>query len=444
MLQGKTIVLGVTGGIAAYKAAALCSKLKQEGAEVHVIMTKSATEFITELTFQTLSRQLVYTDTFDERDASVVSHIDLADRADLVLVAPATANVIGKMAHGLADDMLTTTLLATTAPVIVAPAMNVHMYTHPAVQNNMSILRERGVQFIEPEEGLLACGYTGKGRMAEPEHIIEQLKQWMASNALSVESSLNSSTVSAALNRLGGTPEAAAQEEQLLYGKKVLVTAGGTVERIDPVRYITNDSSGKMGFSIAEAARNMGAQVIVVAGQTQVCPPDGVTLVRVESAQDMYEAVMSRYPEIDLVVKTAAVADYRPVNRAPQKLKKTGERLVIELERNPDILEELGRQKSKQFLVGFAAETEHVDQHAADKLRRKRLDLIVANDVSRSEGGFGSDNNEVSIYDAEGLVERVPLMAKSGVAKRILQLAASRMNDPVRAQARTEEVHPIE
>ncbi|MGG0812070.1 bifunctional phosphopantothenoylcysteine decarboxylase/phosphopantothenate--cysteine ligase CoaBC [Paenibacillus alvei] len=444
MLQGKTIVLGVTGGIAAYKAAALCSKLKQEGAEVHVIMTKSATEFITELTFQTLSRQLVYTDTFDERDASVVSHIDLADRADLVLVAPATANVIGKMAHGLADDMLTTTLLATTAPVIVAPAMNVHMYTHPAVQNNMSILREGGVQFIEPEEGLLACGYTGKGRMAEPEHIIEQLKQWMASNALSDQSSLNSSTASAASNRLGGTPEATAQEEQLLYGKKVLVTAGGTVERIDPVRYITNDSSGKMGFAIAEAARNMGAQVIVVAGQTQVCPPDGVTLVRVESAQDMYEAVMSRYPEIDLVVKTAAVADYRPVNRAPQKLKKTGERLVIELERNPDILEELGRQKSKQFLVGFAAETEHVDQHAADKLRRKRLDLIVANDVSRSEGGFGSDNNEVSIYDAEGLVERVPLMAKSGVAKRILQLAASRMNDPVRAQARTEEVHPIE
>lgn len=444
MLQGKTIVLGVTGGIAAYKAAALCSKLKQEGAEVHVIMTKSATEFITELTFQTLSRQLVYTDTFDERDASVVSHIDLADRADLVLVAPATANVIGKMAHGLADDMLTTTLLATTAPVIVAPAMNVHMYTHPAVQHNMAILRERGVQFIEPEEGLLACGYTGKGRMAEPEHIVDQLKQWLASNELSIQSGLNSLAANTAANRMDAKPEVSAQEEQLLYGKTVLVTAGGTVERIDPVRYITNDSSGKMGFAIAEAARNMGAQVIVVAGQTQVCPPEGVTLVRVESAQDMYEAVMSRYPEVDLVVKTAAVADYRPVNRAPQKLKKTGERLVIELERNPDILEELGRKKLKQFLVGFAAETEHVDQHAADKLRRKRLDLIVANDVSRSEGGFGSDNNEVSIYDAEGLVERVPLMAKSGVAKRILQLAASRMNDPVRVQTRAEEVHPIE
>ncbi|WP_442950329.1 bifunctional phosphopantothenoylcysteine decarboxylase/phosphopantothenate--cysteine ligase CoaBC [Paenibacillus sp. E194] len=258
MLQGKTIVLGVTGGIAAYKAAALCSKLKQEGAEVHVIMTKSATEFITELTFQTLSRHLVYTDTFDERDASIVSHIDLADRADLILVAPATANVIGKMAHGLADDMLTTTLLATTAPVIVAPAMNVHMYVHPAVQHNMGMLRERGVHFIEPEEGLLACGYTGKGRMAEPEHIIEQLKQWMASNKLPERSGLSNVMTSVKSNGSGVPTEAAAQEELLLYGKTVLVTAGGTVERIDPVRYITNDSSGKMGFCYRRGSAKYG------------------------------------------------------------------------------------------------------------------------------------------------------------------------------------------
>ncbi|MBN3526069.1 bifunctional phosphopantothenoylcysteine decarboxylase/phosphopantothenate--cysteine ligase CoaBC [Paenibacillus apiarius] len=426
MLQGKTIVLGVTGGIAAYKAAALCSKLKQEGAEVHVIMTASATQFISELTFQTLSRQNVYTDTFDERDASVVSHIHLADHADLVLIAPATANVIGKMAHGLADDMLTTTVLATMAPILVAPAMNVHMYAHPAVQQNMDVLRQRGVMFIEPEEGLLACGYTGKGRMAEPEHIVEHVKQWFAA-----EKDFEVSEDRIAHSNPGHDAELpsglAGGEECLLSGRTVLVTAGGTMERIDPVRYITNDSSGKMGFAVAEAARSMGAKVILIAGQTQVAPPEGMDVIAVESTQDMFDAVTSQYDNADIVIKTAAVADYRPVARAAQKLKKTGEKLVLELERNPDILEALGKRKTHQFLVGFAAETEHVEQYALDKLQRKRLDLIVANDVSRSDAGFRSDNNEVLIYDGQGLVERIPLMAKTGIAKRLLHIVAERL-----------------
>ncbi|GAC41659.1 bifunctional phosphopantothenoylcysteine decarboxylase/phosphopantothenate--cysteine ligase CoaBC [Paenibacillus popilliae] len=429
MLQGKSILLGITGGIAAYKAAALCSKLKQEGAEVHVMMTASATQFISELTFQTLSRQPVYTDTFDERDASVVSHIDLADHADLVLVAPATANVIAKMAHGLADDMLTTTLLATTAPVMVAPAMNVHMYTHPAVMHNMDILRSRGVRFIEPEEGLLACGYTGKGRLAEPEHIVEYVKRWLADSG--GESAL-----------LPADQESA--RSGLLQGKRVLVTAGGTVERIDPVRYITNDSSGKMGFAIAEAARDMGAYVTLIAGQTQAIPPEGVELIRVESALDMRDAVISRYEQADIVVKAAAVADYRPVHQAAQKLKKTGERLVIELERNPDILQELGEMKKNQLLIGFAAETEQMEPYALDKLVRKNLDFIVANDVSRTDAGFGSDRNEVHIYSINGLVERIPLTAKREVARRLLRLAAQASAAGDEPPSKPGEVHSLE
>ncbi|WCR29221.1 bifunctional phosphopantothenoylcysteine decarboxylase/phosphopantothenate--cysteine ligase CoaBC [Paenibacillus thiaminolyticus] len=433
MLQGKSILLGVTGGIAAYKAAALCSKLKQEGAEVHVIMTASATQFISELTFQTLSRQPVYTDTFDERDASVVSHIDLADHADLVIVAPATANVIGKMAHGLADDMLTTTLLATTAPVMVAPAMNVHMYAHPAVMHNMDILRSRGVRFIEPEEGLLACGYTGKGRLAEPEHIVEYVKRWFAEGG-GRESALPPASAAG----LGSA------QSGLLHGKRVLVTAGGTVERIDPVRYITNDSSGKMGFAVAEAARDMGACVTLIAGQTQTDPPQGVELIRVESALDMRDAVVARYEQADIVVKTAAVADYRPVHRAAQKLKKTGERLVIELERNPDILQELGEKKKNQLLIGFAAETEQLEQYALDKLARKNLDYIVANDVSRTDAGFGSDRNEVHIYSKNGLVERIPLTAKREVARRLLEIAVQASAAGDEPPSLSGEVHSLE
>ncbi|WP_054958377.1 bifunctional phosphopantothenoylcysteine decarboxylase/phosphopantothenate--cysteine ligase CoaBC [Paenibacillus dakarensis] len=410
MLNGKVIVLGVTGGIAAYKAAMLCSRLVQKGADVHVIMTESAKQFITELTLQSLTKNPVYSDTFDERDPSVVSHIHLADMADLVLVAPATANVIGKMAHGLADDMLTTTLLATTAPVMISPAMNVHMYTHPAVVANMETLVSRGVSMIEPGEGLLACGYVGKGRMEEPETIVEVVERFFEQQETTEWSMANE-----------------AKAPGLLEGKKVIVTAGGTIERIDPVRYITNDSSGKMGFAIAKAAKDMGADVHLIAAHTDVSPPEGVKTERVESAQDMYDAVMREFDDSDLIIKAAAVADYRPLKTASSKLKKQGEKMTLELVKTTDILETLGKYKQKQFLIGFAAETDSVEQYAMDKLRRKNCDLVVANDVTKSGVGFGTDTNSVHIYDAEGLALHLPLMSKEDVARRLLALAAERM-----------------
>ncbi|MCZ8511422.1 bifunctional phosphopantothenoylcysteine decarboxylase/phosphopantothenate--cysteine ligase CoaBC [Paenibacillus filicis] len=396
MLNGKTIVLGVCGGIAAYKAAALCSKLTQAGAEVRVILTESATKFIAPLTFQTLSRHPVAVDTFDEKDASVVQHIDLADRADLILVAPATANMIAKMAHGLADDMLSTTLLATTAPVLVAPAMNVHMYGHPSVEANMQTLADRGVRYIEPGTGQLACGYVGKGRLAEPEEIVAAVERFF-------------------------------QEKRMLAGKRVLVTAGGTIERIDPVRYLTNDSSGKMGFAIAEEASRMGAEVTLVTGKTSVPLPPGVKAVRTESALDMMEAVLSRLQDNDIVIKAAAVADYRPAEQAQQKIKKKKSELTLQLVKNPDILKAVGERKTTQFVVGFAAETERVAEHAMDKLKRKNSDLLVANDVSAEGAGFGTDTNIVSFFDQNGLVEALPVLPKAEVARRLLTLIASRM-----------------
>ncbi|MGF9698941.1 bifunctional phosphopantothenoylcysteine decarboxylase/phosphopantothenate--cysteine ligase CoaBC [Paenibacillus sp. MABNR03] len=407
MLNGKKIVLGVTGGIAAYKAATLCSRLVQKGADVHVIMTDSAKQFITELTLQTLTRNVVYSDTFDEREPSVVSHIHLADMADLVLVAPATANVIAKMAHGMADDMLSTTLLATTAPVMIAPAMNVHMYDHPAVQHNMRLLVDRGTLMIEPSEGQLACGYVGKGRLEEPETIVEVVEQFFESKE-SAKQGLN-------------------QPVSLLKGKKVVVTAGGTIERIDPVRYITNDSSGKMGFAIAAAARDLGAEVTLVMGSTQVQPPANVDVIRVQSAQDMYEAVSRHWGHADIVVKAAAVADYRPKEVFEEKMKKKGDTLSLELVKNIDILETLGKQKSHQFLIGFAAETHSVEMYAREKLERKNCDLIVANDVARPGIGFGADTNEVHIYDREGLVEELQVMSKEDIAHRLLAIAAERI-----------------
>ncbi|SMF87940.1 phosphopantothenoylcysteine decarboxylase / phosphopantothenate--cysteine ligase [Paenibacillus uliginis N3/975] len=409
MLNGKVIVLGVTGGIAAYKAATLCSRLVQKGADVHVIMTSSAKQFITELTLQSLTKNPVYSDTFDERDPSVVSHIHLADLADLVLVAPATANVIGKMANGLADDMLTTTLLATTAPIIISPAMNVHMYSHPAVVANMETLVSRGVSMIEPGEGLLACGYVGKGRMEEPERIVEVVERFFEQQEMD--------------RALSGKDKA----EGILSGKKVVVTAGGTIERIDPVRYITNDSSGKMGFAIAKAAKEMGADVHLIAAHTDVSLPEGIKAERVESAQDMYEAVMREFDDSDLIIKAAAVADYRPMKAASSKLKKQGETMTLELVKTTDILETMGKSKKSQFLIGFAAETNMVEQYAMDKLRRKNCDLIVANDVTKSGVGFGTDTNSVQIFDSEGLALHLPLMSKEDVARRLLTLAAERM-----------------
>ncbi|XEC96976.1 bifunctional phosphopantothenoylcysteine decarboxylase/phosphopantothenate--cysteine ligase CoaBC [Paenibacillus tarimensis] len=404
MINGKTILLGIAGGIAAYKAAAICSKLAQAGANVRVIMTESAVKFVTPLTLQTLSRNRVYTDTFDEQDPAVVSHIDAADSADLVVIAPATANIIAKMAHGIADDMLSTTLLATTAPILVAPAMNVHMYQHPAVVHNIQMLASRGVRFIEPGTGQLACGYVGKGRLAEPEEIVQAVTGFL-------------------------------EGSKLLAGKRVLVTAGGTIERIDPVRYLTNDSSGKMGFAIAEAARDMGASVTVVAGRTAVQPPGGVETVRTVSASDMLAAVLSRFDEADIVVKSAAVADYRPVITHGQKLKKSGERLTVELEKTTDILETVGARKQGQFLVGFAAETEQLERYAMDKLRRKNCDLVIGNDVTAECAGFHSDTNIVQVFDRDGLVDSWPQLSKREVGDRLMHLIAQRMGARTEAEA---------
>ncbi|ANE47477.1 phosphopantothenoylcysteine decarboxylase [Paenibacillus swuensis] len=395
MLHGKTIVLGISGGIAAFKAASLCSKLVAKGASVQVIMTASAAKFITPLTLQTISRNPVYMDTFDEKDPSVVSHINIADSADLIVIAPATANVIGKLANGIADDMLSTTLLAATAPILIAPAMNVHMYAHPAVEHNMRTLASRGVTFIDPNEGQLACGYVGKGRLAEPDEIVDFMERFMS-------------------------------EEPLLAGRRVLITAGGTIERLDPVRYITNDSSGKMGFAIAAAARRMGAEVVLVAGNTSAGSfPEGVQHVQALSAQEMYDAVLRRLADTDIVIMAAAVSDYRPKSVAPQKMKKTGENLILELERTPDILQTVGQRKGKTFVVGFAAETEHLEEYAMDKLQRKNCDLLVANDVSQEGAGFGTDTNIAQIYNKDGLLENLPMMTKPEMACRLLRIIAS-------------------
>ncbi|AJE53399.1 bifunctional phosphopantothenoylcysteine decarboxylase/phosphopantothenate--cysteine ligase CoaBC [Paenibacillus polymyxa] len=429
MLKGKVIILGITGGIAAYKGAALCSKLTQKGADVHVIMTASAKEFITELTLQSLSRNPVYSDTFDEREPSIVSHIHLADAADLVLVAPATANIIGKMAHGLADDMLSTTLLATTAPIMVAPAMNVHMYTHPAVMQNMETLVSRGVKMIEPGEGLLACGYVGKGRLEEPETIVQTIERFFDQQALEPEVAIKSESrwfgEESTENQV--TEPLVNKNELALSGKKVIVTAGGTIERIDPVRYITNDSSGKMGFAIAKVAQEMGAEVHLIAANTSAELPSGISLERVQSAEDMYQAVLKQWETSDMVVMAAAVADYRPREVAQTKIKKKDSVFTLELVKNVDILESLGRSKKHQFLIGFAAETGNLETYAIDKLERKNCDLLAANDVTADGAGFGVDTNAVQIYDRSGMVEQIPVQSKEEVARKLLTLAAGRM-----------------
>ncbi|CAI8794005.1 fused 4'-phosphopantothenoylcysteine decarboxylase and phosphopantothenoylcysteine synthetase [Bacillus pseudomycoides] len=389
MLKGKKILLCVTGGIAVFKAAALTSKLTQAGALVKVMMSESAMKFVTPLTFQALSRHDVYTDTFDEKDSAVIAHIDLADWADVVLIAPATANCIGKLANGIADDMITTTLLATIAPVWIAPAMNVHMYENKIVQKNMMTLKALGYTFIEPGEGFLACGYVAKGRLEEPETIIARLQE-------------------------------AFSEHKPLKGKKILVTAGPTREKIDPVRFMTNFSSGKMGYALAEVAANLGADVILVSGPTVIAPPVNVTTVQVESAQDMLEAVMQHYGSMDVVIKTAAVADYRPKIVHNQKMKKKSGDAVIELERTIDILKTLGEKKEHQLLIGFAAETTNIEEYATKKLREKNANMIVANDVKAQGAGFGTDTNIVTMYRKDGEVIRLPLLTKKEVAREIL------------------------
>lgn len=394
MMKGKRILLCVSGGIAVYKAVALTSKLVQAGAEVKVMMTASAREFVTPLTFQALSRNPVYTDTFDEKDPSVIAHIDLADWPDLILVAPATANMIGKIANGLADDMISTTLLAATAPVWIAPAMNVHMYDHPAVKKNMSTLSSFGYSFVEPGEGYLACGYVGKGRLEEPETIV--------------------SLIGAYFSKVSDT-------QKIFDGINVLVTAGPTVERVDPVRFFTNRSTGKMGYALAEQAAKLGASVTLVTGPTNLEYPKGVQVVQIESAQQMLEAVMQRYHEADVVIKSAAVADYRPKYVFDQKMKKQPGEAVLELERTTDILRTLGERKEHQLLVGFAAETEQVDEYAQKKLASKNLDMIVANNVTTEGAGFGTDTNIVTLYKRSGESKELPILSKHDVATEVLK-----------------------
>lgn len=387
MLTGKTIVLGVTGGIAAYKAAEIVRLLVKDGAFVRVIMTRNAQEFITPLTLQTLSGNPVSTETFSLTQESEIGHIRLADTADLVLIAPATANAVAKLAHGLADDLLTTVLLATTAPVVLAPAMNVHMYAHPTVQENLRKLATLGYCIVEPAEGFLACGYEGKGRMAEPEDIVEEVRSALTKKDLSAE--------------------------------RIIVTAGPNCEPIDPVRFISNRSTGKMGFAMARIAWRRGAEVTLVSGPTALTPPRGIRFCPARTAREMQQAVLEHYPQATMVVSAAAVADYRPAHIAPQKLKKGEGKFVIEMARNPDILAELSQQKGDRLLIGFATETENVMQNAERKLRGKNLDLIVANDVTQEGAGFAGETNIVTLIDRSGKVESLPLMSKDEVAHAV-------------------------
>lgn len=397
MVKGKNILLCVCGGVAAYKAAALTSKLVQAGANVKVVMTEGAQQFVTPLTFQSLSRNPVYVDTFTEPDPTKIAHIDIADWADVVLIAPATANTIAKLALGIADNMLLSTLLATTAPVYVAPAMNVNMYNNAAVLRNIKQLEEDGYRIVDGEEGYLACGWTGKGRMAEPETLLAILNRHFQ----------KTSTV--------------------FKNKTFLITAGPTQERIDPVRYFTNRSSGKMGYALAEAARAFGADVILVSGPTHLKAPIGVTRIDVTSAQEMYEAVIEQFPHADVVIKAAAVADYRPKETFAQKRKKQPGNWAIEMERTIDILKTLGMKKKSQFLVGFAAESEHVEQYAKQKLMEKNLDLIVANNITEEGAGFQGDTNVVTIIDKNEQISRYPLLTKRETAERIMEEIAIRL-----------------
>lgn len=400
MVQDKKILLCVTGGIAVYKAAALTSKLVQAGAHVKVILSESAQKFVTPLTFQALSRNEVYVDTFDEKNPRVIAHIDLADWADLILVAPATANTMGKIAGGIADNMITTVLLAATSPVWIAPAMNVHMYDHPAVKKNLSILAEYGYKFIEPSEGYLACGYVGKGRLEEPEKIVQLVQQFFTD-----------------------------QFQQTLRGKTVVVTAGPTREKIDPVRFISNHSTGKMGYALAVEAKKQGAHVVLVSGPVGLPAPLGMEVVKVESAEEMYNAVLKYYDSADVVIKTAAVADYRPKIAYDHKVKKQAGDSNIELERTKDILLELGKRKKNQVLVGFAAETENVEEYARKKLNAKNADMIVANNVKAEGAGFGTDTNIVTLFKRSGSNIDLPIMSKSDVAKRIIKEITSLLKD---------------
>lgn len=393
MLKGKKIVLGVTAGIAIFKAVALVSKLTQLGAHVKVVMTENATKMIHPLMFKELSGNHVAVDMWAGNQEFNVEHIGLGDWADIMLVAPCTANMIGKMASGIADDLLSTTIIAWHKPIIICPAMNCEMLAQPVVKRNIAWLEQNGVTVMPAEEGHLACGTSGPGRLPEPEEIIDFLQKFFAS--------------------LEGD----------LRGKVLLVTAGGTREAIDPVRFIGNRSSGKMGYAIARDGVQRGAQVILISGPTALQPPAGVEFVPVVSTKEMLDAVLKYYDKVDAVIKAAAVADFTPHQVAPEKIKKTGEKnMTIVLDKNPDILQLLGQRKTKQFLVGFAAETEHLMENAAAKIKKKNLDMIVANDVSQQGAGFNTDTNIVKFLFPDGRVESLEIMSKEAVGEKILDI----------------------
>ena len=389
MLKDKTVLLGVTGSIAAYKIASLASMLVKQHADVHVIMTQNATNFINPITFETLTGNKCLVDTFDRNFEFQVEHVSLAKRADVALVAPASANVIGKMAHGIADDMLTTTLLACKAPILVSPAMNTNMYENPIVQDNIRTLQRYGMKVITPASGYLACGDTGAGKMPEPETLFSHIEAEIAC-------------------------------EKDLAGKRVLVTAGATQEALDPVRYLTNHSTGKMGYAIAKAAMLRGADVTLISAPTNLAAPMHVNLVPVVSAQDMFEAVERRFDDTDILIMAAAVADYRPKEFVDHKIKKKEGDNTLELARTTDILGTLGaRKRADQFICGFSMETENLLENSAQKLQKKNLDMIAANNLRTQGAGFGTDTNVVTLICPDGMKE-LPIMSKLEVAHEIL------------------------
>jgi phosphopantothenoylcysteine decarboxylase/phosphopantothenate--cysteine ligase len=387
-LKGKNVVLCVTGGIAVYKAVDVVSRLKKLGANVDVIMTKNATRFVSPLTFQSLSHTKVIDFMFSEIQYLDIEHISLAQKADIFVVVPATANIVGKIANGIADDMVTTTIMATKAKVLIAPAMNTNMYTNPIYKKNESNLKELGYLFINPDSGKLACGDVGAGKLANTEDIVKRIEYELLL-------------------------------EEKLKGYKILVTAGPTVEKIDPVRFITNRSTGKMGYAIAKKAKLLGGEVVLITGPTNIEKPNVDKVIQIESASEMYNEVMN-YKDADVIVMTAAVSDYKPKEFSNEKIKKSDSDLIINLDRNKDILFELGKIKKNQILVGFAAETTNVEQYAIKKLKKKNLDLIVANDVSNSEIGFATDQNKVIFFDKNENKEELEIMSKDLVAVEIL------------------------